>query len=113
MAVFGAPVAHEDDAARAVRAALAIRDAIAGVKVAVNTGEAVVQLDARSGAEEGIATGDVVATTFRIEEAADVSRNAGGNRVRRSQGAPGEGKGASRRGVRGASRDDGGPACVR
>ncbi len=71
MAVFGAPVAHEDDAERAVRAALAIRDAIAGVKVAVNTGEAVVQLEARSGAEEGIATGDVVTTTFRIEEAAD------------------------------------------
>src|SRR5215210_195276 len=71
MAVFGAPVAHEDDPERAVRAALAIRDAVDGVKVAVNTGEAVVQLDARSGAGEGIATGDVVTTTFRIEEAAD------------------------------------------
>jgi class 3 adenylate cyclase/tetratricopeptide (TPR) repeat protein len=70
MAVFGAPVTHEDDAERAVRAALAIRDGIAGVKIAVNTGEAVVQLDARSGAGEGIATGDVVTTTFRIEEAA-------------------------------------------
>ena len=29
MALFGAPVAHEDDPERAVRAALAIRDAIA------------------------------------------------------------------------------------
>src|SRR5512133_555422 len=70
MAAFGAPVAHEDDAERAVRAGLAIRDAIEGVKVAVNSGEAVVQLEARSGAGEGIATGDVVTTTFRIEEAA-------------------------------------------
>ena len=37
----------------------------------MKTAEAVVQLEARSGAEEGIATGDVVTTTFRIEEAAD------------------------------------------
>ena len=71
MAVFGAPVAHEDDPERAVRAALAIRDGLSGVRVAVNTGEAVVSLAASSGAPEGIATGDVVNTTFRIEEAAD------------------------------------------
>ena len=71
MAVFGAPITHEDDPERAVRAALAIRDSVPGVRVGVNTGEAVVQLGASSGAGEGIATGDVVTTTFRIEEAAD------------------------------------------
>src|SRR5690349_18886643 len=43
MAVFGAPVAHEDDAERAVRAALAIRDwaleeGDLQLRVAVNTG---------------------------------------------------------------------------
>ena len=44
--VWGVPVAHEDDAERAVRAALAILDAVeADVRVAVNTGEALVRLD--------------------------------------------------------------------
>ena len=58
MAVFGAPVAHEDDAERAVRAGLAILEAIAElneadpeldlqVRVGINTGEAVVALGAR------------------------------------------------------------------
>ena len=71
MAVFGAPVAHEDDPERAVRAALAIRDALPGTRGAVHTGEAIVSLAAASGTGEGIATGDVVNTAFRIEEAAE------------------------------------------
>jgi class 3 adenylate cyclase/tetratricopeptide (TPR) repeat protein len=71
MAVFGAPVAHEDDPERAVRAALAIREALPGTRGAVHTGEAVVSLAAASGTGEGIATGDVVNTAFRIEEAAE------------------------------------------
>ena len=79
MAVFGAPVAHEDDPERAVRAALAIRDAIrdeeAGlqVRIAVNTGEALVSLDARPSAGEGMAAGDVVNTTARLQSAAAVN----------------------------------------
>src|SRR2546425_9846526 len=49
MAVFGAPIAHEDDPERAVRAALAIRDAVEDLdlRTAVNTGEALVSLGAR------------------------------------------------------------------
>ncbi len=75
MAVFGAPTAHEDDPERAVRAALAIRDAIAEeaeleVRVGVNTGEALVTLDARPGAGEGMVAGDVVNTAARLQAAA-------------------------------------------
>src|SRR5438067_1677280 len=65
MALFGAPVAHEDDPERAVLAALAIRDWIAEegdaleVRIAVNTGEALVRLGARPLEGEGMAVGDV------------------------------------------------------
>src|SRR5438093_60301 len=51
MAVFGAPVAREDDPERAVRAALAIRDVLAetevDVRIAVHTGEALVSRSAK------------------------------------------------------------------
>ena len=73
MAAFGAPVAHEDDAERAVRAGLRILEAIEelneaepglglSVRAAVNTGEAVVALAARPAEGEGFVTGDVVNT---------------------------------------------------
>jgi class 3 adenylate cyclase/tetratricopeptide (TPR) repeat protein len=80
MAVFGAPVAHEDDPERAVRAALRILDAIKelneqemldlAVRAGVATGEAVVSLSARPGTGEGIATGDVVNTAARLQSEA-------------------------------------------
>src|SRR5439155_26349798 len=65
MAVCGAPVAHEDDAERAVRAGLRILEAIAElnktnpdlqlqVRVGINTGEAVVAVGARPEQGEGI-----------------------------------------------------------
>ena len=78
MALFGAPVAHEDDPERAVRAALAIRDWVAGeeriqVRLAVNTGEALVVLGARPAEGEGMAAGDVVNTAARLQAAAPVN----------------------------------------
>jgi len=82
MAVFGAPVAHEDDAERAVRAALRILEAIEdlneerdlnlAVRGAVATGEAVVALGARPERGEGIATGDIVNIAARLQNAAPV-----------------------------------------
>ena len=76
MAVFGAPVAHEDDAERAVRAALAIRDSVGEelqIRTAVNTGEALVALGARAVEGEGMVSGDVVNTTARLQSAAPVN----------------------------------------
>src|SRR5437762_3225226 len=76
MAVFGAPVSHEDDAERAVRAALAIRDSIGEelqIRTAVNTGEALVALDARAVEGEGMVSGDVVNTAARLQSAAPVN----------------------------------------
>jgi class 3 adenylate cyclase len=68
MAVFGVPAAHEDDALRACRAAVEMRDAfpelgIAG-RIGVNTGEVV------TGTEERLATGDAVNVAARLEQAA-------------------------------------------
>jgi len=84
MALFGAPVAHEDDPERAVRAALAIRDGIAELneadpklelqlRFAVNTGEALVALGAHPSEGEGMASGDVVNTAARLQASAPVN----------------------------------------
>src|SRR6188472_243131 len=78
MAVFGAPVAHEDDPERAVRAGLAIRDSIVEdgrlqVRVAVTTGEALVSLGASPAEGEGMVAGDVVNTAARLQSAAPVN----------------------------------------
>jgi class 3 adenylate cyclase/tetratricopeptide (TPR) repeat protein len=69
MAVFGAPIAHEDDPERAVRAALAIREWAdeeeVELRIGVNTGEALVTIGA-----EPLAAGDVVNTAARLQSAA-------------------------------------------
>jgi class 3 adenylate cyclase/tetratricopeptide (TPR) repeat protein len=74
MAVFGAPVAREDDAERAVRAGLRVLETTQELgldaRAAVNTGEAVVALDARADRGEGLVAGDVVNTAARLQSAA-------------------------------------------
>jgi class 3 adenylate cyclase len=77
MAVFGVPVVHEDDALRAVRAAVAVRECVAEldcesdvhleVRIGVNTGE-VVTGDPSAG--HGFVSGDAVAVGKRLEQAA-------------------------------------------
>lgn len=78
MGVFGAPVAHEDDPARAVHAALRILDSLEelrrldpdiAVRIAVNTGEAVVSFGAGPQVGEAVA-GDVVNTASRMQSLA-------------------------------------------
>jgi ABC-type transport system substrate-binding protein/class 3 adenylate cyclase len=80
LAVFGAPVAHEDDSERAVRAGLAIQRALASyardvaeayeidlrARVAVNTGPVLLTPDA-DGAERWNALGDTVNVTARLQ----------------------------------------------
>ncbi len=77
MALFGAPTAHEDDPERAVRAALAIREFALEegleLRVGITTGEALVSLDARPDAGEGMASGDVVNTAARLQAGAPVN----------------------------------------
>ncbi len=77
MALFGAPVSHEDDPERAVRAALAIRE-FAGaegtdLRIGITTGEALVALGSRPAEGEGMASGDVVNTAARLQTAAPVN----------------------------------------
>jgi class 3 adenylate cyclase len=83
MAAFGVPHAHEDDAERAVRAAIEMRDRLAALneeiertwgvtirpRIGVNTGE-VIAGDPAEG--ESFVTGDAVNVAARLEQAAEV-----------------------------------------
>src|SRR5262249_7383192 len=69
MAGFGLPAAHEDDALRACRAAVEMRDASPELglrfRIGVNTGVVV------SGTDERLATGDAVNVAARFEQLAE------------------------------------------
>ncbi len=82
MAVFGAPTAHEDDAERAVRAALRMQTAVRrlgeqesgggrrlGLRVGLNTGEVVAGVQAQL---SYTVVGDTVNTAARLSDAAGV-----------------------------------------
>ena len=73
MAIWGAPVAREDDAERAVRAGLDLVDAVHRLepgleaRVGILTGEAAVNLGARG---QGMVAGDLVNTASRLQSVA-------------------------------------------
>jgi class 3 adenylate cyclase/tetratricopeptide (TPR) repeat protein len=93
MAVFGVPVAHEDDAERAVRAAFAMQARMAtlnrevteraggdlDLRVGVNTGEV---LAAHSSHREGYVTGEVVNVAARLQTVAGSGAVVVGERTR-------------------------------
>ena len=96
MAVFGVPVAHEDDPSRALRAALRMRrgldelngelDRRYGVRLAmrtgINTGDVVASREQR--ADVGMVTGDAVNAAARLEQTADTGQILVSERTARS-----------------------------
>ena len=122
MAVWGTPVAHEDDAERAVRAALDLVDAVRGLdsgadgrgleaRAAVLTGEAAVTLGATG---QGMVAGDLVNTASRLQSVAppgtvlvgEATQRAArrGDRVRAGRRAGAQGQAGARSGLAGAAR---------
>ncbi len=81
MALFGAPVAHEDDAERALRAALEMMDTLAqfnrdqgtelGMHIGVNTGRVLAGVVGAGGHRDYSVTGDAVNLAARLEGASE------------------------------------------
>jgi class 3 adenylate cyclase/tetratricopeptide (TPR) repeat protein len=93
--LFGAPTSREDDPIRAVQAAWQIARAIdvlnegdptleLAVRIAVDTGEVVVDVDSDVSRGEGIATGDVMNTASRLQHEAPVGGIVVGERTYRA-----------------------------
>ncbi len=77
MAIFGLPVAHDDDPRRALDAAIELRDAVRAeptlgerlpIRIGVNTGEVVATID--RGAADFLVTGDAVNIAARLQQSA-------------------------------------------
>lgn len=84
LAVFGVPTIHEDDPERAVRAALEMQAALGSLadaggtgdlrprlRIGIDTGEVLVDLDRASGARDLFVTGDAVNTAARLQSVAE------------------------------------------
>jgi class 3 adenylate cyclase/tetratricopeptide (TPR) repeat protein len=87
MAIWGAPVAHEDDAERAVRAGLDLVEAVctlgpaSSARAGITTGEAAVTLRATG---QGLVAGDLVNTAARLQGAAPAGTVLVGEATRRA-----------------------------
>ena len=92
MGVFGAPVTHEDDPERAVRAALELTEAVKALgeevgiptlraRAGVLTGEAAVALNATN---QGMVAGDLVNTAARLQGVAEAGTVLVGEATRRA-----------------------------
>ena len=88
LAVFGVPRSHEDDAERAVRAAMAMQAVLSelneefaaegkprlAMRIGVEAGEVLVDLERASGPRDRMLTGDAVNTAARLQTAAEPGR---------------------------------------
>jgi class 3 adenylate cyclase len=93
MAVFGLPIAHDDDAARALSAALELRDRVRAdpaladrlaIRLGVNSGEVIATRD--QDAQEFLVTGDPVNTSARLQQGAEPWMILVGERTARAAG---------------------------
>jgi class 3 adenylate cyclase/tetratricopeptide (TPR) repeat protein len=99
-AIFGAPIAHEDDALRALRAAEAIREWCAAsgathehpftVRVGVETGEAVIDLEAAVTTRQQMSVGAVVNIAARLQQRAEPGEVLVGPTAREAAGSAAE-----------------------
>jgi class 3 adenylate cyclase/tetratricopeptide (TPR) repeat protein len=88
LAVFGVPRSHEDDAERAVRAAMEMQAVLSelnrtfaaegkpqlAMRIGVEAGEVLVDIERASGPRDRMLTGDAVNTAARLEAAAEPGR---------------------------------------